>query len=1290
MKKLLALIVALSMVLSIGCITSFAEDETTEDIEILYTDDFESYVQDAKAVEKTVDGKTTYPLPAGGARYVTKVANPDYVEGETTVSPTLDSTNWYASSAAFGFDGNARAGIVQNPTKLGDTDAKDNVLALESRSTATSNNMKPRIINMTNISAYTTDKCIYSFDFYKGSMDTGGGIMFNWTGGKSGAPASTKYYAIDFVSMSKETGSTKCYIVDNNGTTEYYSTVFIKNNAMRDDATIITDPDTTTFVSAQFNDYIANGKWYTAEVTVHNGKISWTVTRKDTGAVVQTGMWVDPDPIAVQPTNFGFFAGCNGSRYMYFDNVSVKKVNVPYVEPDPDVPENAIIFDTFNSYKAVSGTENYINANNKVIAGDWVSKQTGTNGFAGNAKYAIIEAGHGNNCLTVEGQASYGNSSMVPYATYIGASIEQDDIYNYQVDIYRDTTEINGGGGGLRFNQLGENSYYELYFQGENCYTDGTKATHLAKFANGTYTRLDANIQSTGLTNNMIKPDKWYTLNLTVEKGEISWTLTDKNTGSVVQTGSYVDTNPFRGTNFKLSLFAKGNRYSYMRFDNVVVTRTPSTKTSLNDIHVTIEDGVYTYKETFEGYDEDDGAVGVADGDLFETSAFATRAGKADLAVIRNDAGSWNLSMVHSWQGFPGAYINSDRAMLITLGHQGKNTVFSNTRNRYYPAVVNFAPKTTGSIDLQSLQISIDNNGASRNGIRIAVSEDENSYYEFGRGDVWDYTDDVNPDNRTGGATGIPKYAPYVLKCVNGERTMLDYAKTTAFANGENTRTWTITVDGSDIIVTGKTLYVNDTYTYTIKDTDGLLEKMAYPLAVYSAASSRFDNVTMKYVPDADVFVDNGDGTATITAVPARYIKSSTSLKIVTSFFDENDNFISTNEKSLSAKGSYKIATPANYDYAKVMLYDGAALVKVISTKEETVTVAKDKKVVACIGDSNTGNGGVTTNDSWSRRIQALLGEDYDVQNYGRAGYRLMNGYESGNPSYTLSEEYAASLLSNPDIVIIMLGTNDGDIGTGSTRTQFKEDYLSLIAKYQSLPKNPEIILAVPPIRGSAAKPNTNADSIRPVIQEICEELDLRYVDMTLLVTDYSMLYDGLHFTDDGYFAFADHFYNAVKRNVTTTVYAEAGLAFLSSDSSFDSDIMVAVYKDDKLTGVHIEKDAHVISAEDYMIDLEDVDVTAGDKVKVMILNDEVSLSPFTYAQTVTIKDAYTSKGKSVIAGNVKAHERVGVTVYSGANLVYADSKNADDSGYYQFTANLPKGTYTVNVRGNTTTLVVE
>ena len=46
--------------------------------------------------------------------------------------------------------------------------------------------------------------------------------------------------------------------------------------------------------------------------------------------------------------------------------------------------------------------------------------------------------------------------------------------------------------------------------------------------------------------------------------------------------------------------------------------------------------------------------------------------------------------------------------------------------------------------------------------------------------------------------------------------------------------------------------------------------------------------------------------------------------------------------KPLPFKG--KMPQIATDDYAKVMLYDGEALVKVLSTKEETVTVAENKK----------------------------------------------------------------------------------------------------------------------------------------------------------------------------------------------------------------------------------------------------------------------------------------------------------------------------------------------------------
>lgn len=287
-------------------------------------EDFESYVQNATTASTD--------LTTGGGRYVTQKTNPDYVEpaeGETTdISPTIDAEVWYASSSGFGYDSQGRAGIVQNPTKLADTDAKDNVLAIESRATYPNWNLKPRVI-YENLSVNNTDKYTYKFDFYKSDNQAGGGIIFNFSGSNSAKLSNTNYYAIEFVGRNDH-----AYGYDaNDKTVQVYSTVVVKNGVWQTDAEIITVPDTYTYVRPG-NDFIPSKAWYTVEVSVYDGEIDWTVTNTS-GAVIQTGSWTDPEPLTASPTRISFFAGSQGGTYMYFDNLSVSQSTV--ITPDYEI-----------------------------------------------------------------------------------------------------------------------------------------------------------------------------------------------------------------------------------------------------------------------------------------------------------------------------------------------------------------------------------------------------------------------------------------------------------------------------------------------------------------------------------------------------------------------------------------------------------------------------------------------------------------------------------------------------------------------------------------------------------------------------------------------------------------------------------------------------------------------------------------------------------------------------------------------------------------------------------------
>ena len=315
LTKMLSLILALAMMTSIFCVTSFAATTTTT----VVTDDFNSYDLEASAASS---------LTTGGGRYIAKTNG-------------TDATTWYASSSGFGATA-AHAGITASPT-----DSADKVLAIESRSLYNAWNQKPRVIYQ-NLDVNNTDTYTYKFDFYKGETTAGGGIIVNFDGGNSTAAASANYYAIDFVGRNDHAYG----YPDSN----VYSTVVIKNGAHMTDAVINTDPE-TTLLSRTAHDYIPAKAWYTMELTVTGGSLSWTVKLTSTGATVQTGSWTDSTPITGTDLSFALFAGGQQGQYMYFDNLTVTKTTAGDAVTEPTYSvENATLTVKF-SPEAIDGIE---------------------------------------------------------------------------------------------------------------------------------------------------------------------------------------------------------------------------------------------------------------------------------------------------------------------------------------------------------------------------------------------------------------------------------------------------------------------------------------------------------------------------------------------------------------------------------------------------------------------------------------------------------------------------------------------------------------------------------------------------------------------------------------------------------------------------------------------------------------------------------------------------------------------------------------------------------------------
>ena len=120
---------------------------------------------------------------------------------------------------------------------------------------------------------------------------------------------------------------------------------------------------------------------------------------------------------------------------------------------------------------------------------------------------------------------------------------------------------------------------------------------------------------------------------------------------------------------------------------------------------------------------------------------------------------------------------------------------------------------------------------------------------------------------------------------------------------------------------------------------------------------------------------------------------------------------------------------------------------------------------VACVGDSITFGSGIAdrNNASYPAQLQKLLGDNFEVKNFGLSGRTMI----SKSPSaWTKTQQYKDALAYQPDVVLIKLGTNDSKRSEYKQRQNFDHDYSGsarlLIRKFRNLPSKPTVWLMNP------------------------------------------------------------------------------------------------------------------------------------------------------------------------------------------------------------------------------------
>ena len=174
------------------------------------------------------------------------------------------------------------------------------------------------------------------------------------------------------------------------------------------------------------------------------------------------------------------------------------------------------------------------------------------------------------------------------------------------------------------------------------------------------------------------------------------------------------------------------------------------------------------------------------------------------------------------------------------------------------------------------------------------------------------------------------------------------------------------------------------------------------------------------------------------------------------------------------------------------------------------------KTRVACIGDSITWGFTLLNprKQSYPALLQEKLGEGYEVRNFG---YNDASARFDADTPYVRKRVYRESLAWNPDIVLLMLGTNDTKTRNWDPEI-FRRDYRRIIESYQSLSSHPRIILIAPiriftvmgiPLLG--VHPETMEAGVRPAIRETAEQMGLELIDLRSLFVDSQFCRDGVH-----------------------------------------------------------------------------------------------------------------------------------------------------------------------------------
>lgn len=174
---------------------------------------------------------------------------------------------------------------------------------------------------------------------------------------------------------------------------------------------------------------------------------------------------------------------------------------------------------------------------------------------------------------------------------------------------------------------------------------------------------------------------------------------------------------------------------------------------------------------------------------------------------------------------------------------------------------------------------------------------------------------------------------------------------------------------------------------------------------------------------------------------------------------------------------------------------------------------------LACVGDSITFGSGLKdrANDSYPSQLARLLGDRWEIRNFGVSGATLL---KQGDRPYDKQKSYAPALEYKPDVVVIMLGTNDSKPQNWSHKDDFVADYKALITAFRAA--NPDVkiyaCLPVPAFPGGyGIREEIIGPEIVPLVRQAASETGASLIDLHTALDGHGDVFpDKIHPNSDG------------------------------------------------------------------------------------------------------------------------------------------------------------------------------